>query len=266
MPTQRSDDIHALRSAVAALQLINYLGPVSASEVARALGVSRAGAYRVLKTLAELGYVRPQRIGRAVHYGQTIRTRALSSGFVGDVRLLDVARPLMLAHTARHGFPLALSTPAGDHAFIRFNTDSATSRVLKRYRAGFLAPSVITAGGMLCLAHQSAALQEAVIERLGRTTIAAYAPAWDAAGLRAELERIRRDDYATYRWVGEREETLAVPLRWRGTVLAALVLRYMKVSQQLEPKLELLRGLASEIEVRLVAADAGPGTPATLRA
>ncbi len=248
MRVHDSDDIQSLRNGLAALRLMNFLGPVSAPELARALNTSRATAYRVLKTLVELGYAQPHNIGRAAHYAPTVRVCALSNGFVGDVRLLDVARPLMLAHTAKHGFPLALSTPAGDHCFIRFNTDSATSRVLRRFRAGFFASSLVTAGGMLCLAHQPEQLREAVLDHL---------PADNPVDLRAQLELIRQNDYATFQWAGEREGSIAVPLRWRGTVIAALILRYMiHVSPQIEPKLELMRELARDIEAGLVAAEA----------
>jgi IclR family mhp operon transcriptional activator len=257
MRAQDSDDIQALRHGLTALRLMNFLGPVSVPELARALDSSRGSAHRVLKTLADLGYAQPFSSGRAVHYAPTVRVRALSSGFVGDVRLVDVARPLMLAHTAQHGFPLALSTPAGDHCFIRFNTDSATSRVLRRFRAGFFASSLVTAGGMLCLAHQPEQLREAVINRLSIAPTAGPGMPPKSAELRAQLERIRRDDYTTFRWPGEREGSIAVPLRWRGTVIAALVLRHMiRVSPQVEPKLELMRDLARQIEAGLAAADA----------
>ena len=255
MRVHDSDDIQSLRNGVAALRLMNFLGPVSVSELAGALATSRASAYRVLETLELLGYVRSRHAGRASRYAPTVRVRALSSGFAGDVRLLDVARPLMLEHTARHGFPLALSTPAGDHCFVRFNTDGATSRVLRRFRAGFFASSLVTASGMLCLAYQPEQLREAVVRRLLDGGPAAD-PEGAPADLRAQLEQIRRNDYATFSWPGEREGSIAVPLRWRGAVLAALVLRYMiLVSPQIEPKLELVRDLARRIEAGLAAAD-----------
>lgn len=255
MRVHDADDIQSLRNGLAALRLMNFVGPISAAALARALDISRGTAYRVLKTLAELGYAQPSNIGRATHYAPTVRVCALSSGFVDDVRLLDVARPLMLAHTATHGFPLALSTPAGDHCFVRFNTDSATSRVLRRFRAGFFASSLVTAGGMLCLAHQPEQLREAVVDHLcgspegtGKTG--------GAAALLEQLEQIRRDDYATFQWAGEREGSIAVPLRWRGTVIAALILRYMiHASPQIEPKLALMRELARQIEAGLAAAE-----------
>ena len=66
------------------------------------------------------------------------------------------------------------------------------------------------------------------------------------------IERIREGDFATFSWPGEREASLAVPLRWRGTVIAALVLRYMiHSSPRLEPKLALVRELAARIEAGL---------------
>jgi IclR family mhp operon transcriptional activator len=251
IPPSEPNDIRSLRKGVDVLRLLNGRGTVSAMDVVRSLQLSRASAYRVLTMLELLGYVRSLRESGVTRYALTIRVRGLSDGFDGEVRLLDVARPLMVAHTERHGFPLALSTPAGDRCLIRFNTDNATYRVIKRYRAGFFAPAVSSAGGLLCLASQSPTLREAVIERLSQMKLAHYAPAWDADSLRAQLQRILRDDCATFHPIGEREASVAVPLRCSGVFLAALVLRFMRVTPELGPKITLLRSLAGEIEARL---------------
>jgi biotin operon repressor len=135
MPAREADDIQSLRIGVETLRLLNSCDSLSSSELANELGLSRAAAYRVLKTLSVMGYVVELRRTRGTRYRLTVLVRGLSDGFDGDVRLLAVAQPLMLDSTSLHGWPLALVTPVGDRCIVRFNTDHATSRVIRRYRA-----------------------------------------------------------------------------------------------------------------------------------
>jgi IclR family mhp operon transcriptional activator len=255
MSSREADDIQSLRIGVATLRLLNGVESISSSELAEQLQLSRASAYRVLKTLASEGYVVSADPRRAARYRLSLRVRGLSDGFDGDVRLMAAAQPLMLERTARDGWPLTLSTPAGDRIFVRFTTDHATTRVLKRYRAGYYAPCLYSAAGLVCLANQSQTMQQVVVNSQARSKPPPYGQARSISDTMRLLEQVRQRDYATYEPIGERENSIAVPLRHAGMLLASLTMRYMRVAaggqQGLALKLGSLRELATQIELQM---------------
>jgi len=257
MPAREADDIQTLRIGIDTLRLLNSRESLSTSELAAELALSRAAAYRVLKTLSLMGYVIELRRRRGTRYRLTVLVRGLSDGFDGDVRLLAVAQPLMLESTSLHGWPLALVTPVGDRCIVRFNTDHATSRVIRRYRAGGYASMLYSAAGMLCLSSLPEATQAALLSQQLAVAPPPYATALDHAGFMRTLQSVKLQNYATYEPVGERENTIAVPLRLEGALIGALTLRYMRVSAGepggLDKKLMTLRDLAARIQAQMQA-------------
>lgn len=270
MAARQGDDIQSLRIGIETLRLLNTCDSMSSGELAQQLGLSRAAAYRVLKTLSLLGYAAETAATdrRGTRYRVTVLARGLSDGFDGDVRLLAVAQPLMLESTALHGWPLALATPVGDRCIVRFNTDHATTRVLRRYRAGGYASMLYSAAGLVCLSHLPAEAQAAVLAAQLRAEPPPYGSGLGIDGYSRLLEKIRQQDYATFEPADERESSVAVPLRLHGAHIGALTLRYMKISaggaEGLTKKLATLRDLASRIETQLRAdQEAAAALPAT---
>ena len=197
----------------------------------------------------------PHERSRGTGYRLSVRVHGLSDGFDGDVRMLAAAQPLMLEFTEKMGWPLMLVTLAGDRCFVRFTTDHATSRVLKRYRAGIYGPALYAAAGLVCLADKPPAIQMSVVETIQKSDPPSYGRARTADEFMQLLAQVRRYDFAASEPVGERENGIAVPLRHGGVLLAALSLRYMRVGSGgrtgLEAKLASLRDLAASIELRM---------------
>ena len=255
MPAREADDIQSLRIGIETLRLLNTRESLSSGELAAELGLSRAAAYRVLKTLSLMGYVIETRRSRGTRYRLTVLVRGLSDGFDGDVRLLAAAQPLMLESTTLHGWPLALVTPVGDRCIVRFNTDHATTRVIRRFRAGGYASMLYSAAGLLCLSSLAPQAQHDVLARQHAVEPPPYGKARTEAEFMRQLEKIREHDYATFEPIGEREDTVAVPLRLGGALIGALTLRYMRISAGgatgLTKKLATLRDLAARIEQQM---------------
>jgi IclR family mhp operon transcriptional activator len=255
MPAREADDIQSLRIGIDTLRLLNTRESLSSSELANELALSRAAAYRVLRTLSLMGYVIDIRRRRGTRYRLTVLVRGLSDGFDGDVRLLAVAQPLMLESTSQHGWPLALVTPVGDRCIVRFNTDHATTRVIRRYRAGGYASMIYSAAGMLCLSSLPEATQNSLVAVQLRVAPPPYGAKISQTDFMRTLQQVKDRNYATYEPVGERENTIAVPLRQNGGLIGALTLRYMRISAGepggLEKKLSTLRDLASRIEQQM---------------
>ncbi|MCU0759322.1 MAG: helix-turn-helix domain-containing protein [Steroidobacteraceae bacterium] len=278
MPMREEDDIQSLRYGIDALRLLNGRESISTADLVAALGISRGAAYRVVNTLHALGYVARASERRGSRYRLSVRVRRLSDGFDGDRWLLHVAQPLMLEFTREHGWPLTLSTPAGDRFFVRYTTDHATQRVLRRYRAGFYRSVLLAGSGLLCLAHQQEPVLSSTIRELQR----AHDPsvpvirdpdvptADDEPALRALLARIREQGYARYGEAGDRETTLSIPLHLSGHFVGTLAIRVMNVAAKHEPSLrghlQLLRDIGARIEAGLAAAAAAAPTTPTVAA
>jgi IclR family mhp operon transcriptional activator len=267
MSIREEDDIQSLRYGIDALRLLNGRESISTADLVTALGISRGTAYRVVNTLHALGYVARASERRGSRYRLSVRVRRLSDGFDGDRWLLHVAQPLMLESTREHGWPLTLSTPAGDRFFVRYTTDHATQRVLRRYRAGFYRSVLLAGSGLLCLAHQQEPMLSSTIRELQRAHDASVPVSRDPAvplpddepALRALLARIRAQGHARYAEAGDRETSLSIPLHLCGHFVGTLALRVMNVAVKDEPSLrahlQLLRGIGARIEAGLAAAD-----------
>lgn len=265
MPLREEDDIQSLRYGIDALRLLNGRESISTADLVAALGISRGTAYRVVNTLHALGYVARVSERRGSRYRLSVRVRRLSDGFDGDRSLLHVAQPLMLAFTREHGWPLALSTPAGDRFFVRYTTDHATQRVLRRYRAGFYRSVLLAGSGLICLAHQKEPMLSATIRELQR----AHDPdapvkrdssvplPHDEPALRALLAQVLEQGHARYAEDGDRETSVSIPLHHSGHFVGTLAMRVMNVALRgeasLREHLQLVRGLGARIEAGLAA-------------
>jgi DNA-binding IclR family transcriptional regulator len=97
--------------------------------------------------------------------------------------------------------------------------------------------------------------QRDVLARQHKAEPPPYGKARSEAEIARHLEKIREQDYATFEPIGEREDTVAVPLRRDGALIGAMTLRYMRISagglEGLAKKLVILRDLAARIEERL---------------
>lgn len=278
MSLREEDDIQSLRYGIDALRLLNARESVSTAELVAALGISRGTAYRLVNTLHSLGYVARITERRGSRYRLSVRVRRLSDGFDGDRWLLQVAQPLMLAFTREHGWPLALSTPAGDRFYVRFTTDHATQRVLRRYRAGFYRSLLLAGSGLLCLAHQREPMLTATLRELQRAREQtesvprdpAVPSADDEPALRAFLAHILEQGYARYSEAGDRETSLSIPLHHAGQFVGTLAMRVMNVAArtdaQVRAHLQQLRGVGAQVESGLEAAAAARLAATTMAA
>jgi DNA-binding IclR family transcriptional regulator len=254
---RQEDDIQALRLGIQTLRLLNEQDSVSCAELAAAFGLSRPAAYRLISTLSALGYIAEFGPPRRRRYRLAVQVRSLSDGFGGDRALVEVSQPIMLRFTQTHGWPLALSIPAGDRYFVRFTTDHATTRLLTRHRAGQYASYLESATGLVCLANLPEPLLAATKDRLARScaSLPQTSAMPSAEQLDAILQRIREQGYAQDTEPRQRELSLAIPIRCQETFIAALTIRYMSIAANGEAghqqRLQWLRTVGAAIEREL---------------
>jgi len=226
----RADDIRSLRYGFEALRGAASPSGVSSGELARGCAISRAAAFRVLQTLRTAGYLTQTGSVKRARYRMSQQVRELFSGYAGAARVLDAAMPVMLEWTQASGWPLALSTLAGDRVVVRYATDPAAARALTRCKAGMSAPVLASAGGLVCLAFQTPLVLSGFVGGLPDDAVMDGERVCRREDCLARLARVRAEGFAVVNPRRMRESTLAIPLRLEGAVVGSLALRFMRVA------------------------------------
>ena len=211
--------VQSLERGLAVIRAFNAERPeLTLSEVARATGLTRAAARRFLHTLVELGYVR--NTGRLF----ALRPRILELGYayLSSHGLPEIAAPHLEELVATVHESSSVSVLDGDEVvyIARVPTRRIMTVVIS---VGTRFPAYATSMGRVLLAGQS---DDWLDGYLASARLAPLTPRTiiDAARLRAELLRIRRQGWALVdEELEEGLRSIATPLRDSdGKVIAAI--------------------------------------------
>ena len=174
------------------LEALGDLGSATLGEVAKASGISKSAAHRLLRSLVERGYAAQDEASGRYRLGSGV-LRLVAAG-LDTVDLRSVARPALEALAASTGETVHLVVPEADGVVYVDKVESSQT-VRMASRVGMRGELHSSACGKAILAHLPAGEVEAVARRGGlpartRRTIT------DLAALRAELQRVRADGYA----------------------------------------------------------------------
>lgn len=191
---------------------------MSLTDVATATGLARPTARRILLTLAELGYVRPDGSG----YALTPRVLDLGVAYVRSMGLWDVARPHLARLSARTNESCSVAQLDGSD--IVYVARVAVPKIVGlTVQIGTRFPALPTSLGKVLLA---ALCPEEVDAVLAEPTRSGLTPRWqpDRAERDAELREVRARGWAlTDQQLALGIRSVAAPLRnGDGQVVAAL--------------------------------------------
>ncbi len=213
---------HHVQSLVRGLSVITAFGPerpeMTLSEVARATGLTRAGARRFLLTLVDLGYVHTD--GKLFRLAP--RVLELGYAYLSSMSLPAIAEPHLeglVAHTNESS-----SVSVLDGSDIVYVARVPTSRIMTvAISVGTRFPAYATSMGRVLLADLSEEelrtyLDQTPLQPLTKRTVT------DRESLRGDLATIRQDGYAL---VDQELElglrSMAAPIRDKsGRVVAAV--------------------------------------------
>jgi IclR family pca regulon transcriptional regulator len=188
------------------------------SEVAQRTGLTRAGARRILLTLASLGYVQQQ--GR--HFSLTPRILDLGFAYLSSLPLWNLAEPVMEALVGQ--VKESCSAAVLDGSEIVYVLRVPTHKIMSiNLNIGSRLPAFCTSMGRTLLAELDTAALDALLardppaRRTARTLV-------EPAALKAELARVRRQGWCLVdQELEEGLVSLAAPIRDRaGRAIAAL--------------------------------------------
>ncbi|MFJ9542721.1 IclR family transcriptional regulator [Streptomyces sp. NPDC101225] len=193
MTDRSSTGVNSVRTAFEVLEAVGTLQPIGLSELSRRLATPKTTVQRSLATLAELGWIRPDRRDRTRWVlGEAVRT--LAQHVAADARLRKAALPVLGELNADTLETVHLSRADGDELELVERMDSAHPL---RYvlPIGSRGPLHASASGKAVLA----ALPDAEVERYladGLRRLAANTIT-DPGPLRAQLRRIRRRGWSS---------------------------------------------------------------------
>jgi len=254
--------VRALERGLALLAALNQAGRSDPASLARLAGVDRTTAYRMLHTLAELGYV-----ARSESDGQFVLTpavRALSEGLTETDLTARIVCEEIFDLAPQVMWPTDFSTFDEGWMVIRETTHRFSPYSVHRAMVGRRRPLLETAMGRAVLAGASEAHREEMLDiALHRGTV---------GGDREDLHRrvaLLREDFAArgYAWAvgGADHRISAIALPVRGPlpgpvagptqVLGSINLLFfstaMSVETAAERFLDLLAARIRRIEARL---------------
>ena len=225
---RRPGDIQSVARALGVLEALNQRNVSSVEDLHRATGLPKPTLVRILGTLEGLGFV--FHVSRRDGYALTEKILRLSAGFQHNDAIVDIARPLMEAFTARHKWQLSIATLEVDAMRVRFNTRHMSpfapeQRWLNR-RIGMLTSALGRAYFAYCPEDERAAILR-FVEASTPRVLAEATPALDVERL---VRQVRTMGYATIdRPLGDKVRSFAVPVLSRdddARPLGALALFY----------------------------------------
>jgi IclR family mhp operon transcriptional activator len=213
--------LQALERGLETLSFLNRFGAGTSTQVAKALGLKRSTAHRILAVLVNLGLVRHDALNH--QYILCSRVRELSSGFRDEEWVSNSALPSMKAWTAEHHWPLVLTTELAGKLVVRASTDYESPMSVDRFHCGQIVPIEGSTAGLIYLAYAGriSAAPDVFITKL-------HKPMADDDTLGAspeELSRIRAAGYVarpTACFTGGR---VSVPLRPSEPFVGCITMR-----------------------------------------
>lgn len=241
--------LQALERGLETLSFINRFGAATSTHVAKALGLKRSTAHRILAVLVNLGLLRHDTLNH--QYILCARVGELSSGFRDDEWVSGSALPLMKAWTYAHQWPLVLTTPLAGRLVVRASTDYESPMSVDRFHAGQVIPVAGSTAGLIYLAYRGPTPEAAATKR--------RSPGFTATGDEVaspspeELSRIRAAGYVarpTACFTGGR---ISVPLCSEAPFLGCITMRAraenIEVISEVHAWVASLQALAGQILV-----------------
>jgi IclR family mhp operon transcriptional activator len=242
-----------LQTATRLLTVLRAIGESRGAtivELHRRCHIPRPTLYRIVSTLAIIGYVQRH---KDRSYRLTFKVRTLSDGFDDEEWVRDLSLPILDELRRKVLWPTELATFEDDAMFLRETTRQSSPLTIDQGTTGLRLPMLDTAHGRCFLAFSTKPLRSQIIERLARK--GAIAKGSDDASERM-FSQIRRRGYASrYRGTDKKTGSIAVPVIHNGEVLGTIAITFiasaLKPEEAARRHLAEIQSAAREIEAAL---------------
>ena len=163
--------------------------PIGVSALATRMKLTKSNAYRVLRTLVEMGYVQQLETG---DYFPTLKMWELGSLFLGRIDFVQVAKPYLRALNEAIGESVYLAALSGG-SVVYLDVLESSYPIRINASIGGSAPPHCSASGKLLLAFNSSFADEYLAKPLEKYTARTPTRVTD---VRKILESVRKNGYA----------------------------------------------------------------------
>ncbi|MDP2125496.1 MAG: DNA-binding transcriptional regulator [Parvibaculum sp.] len=226
MPQSDADGVQPVIRSLQILEALNGTGSSTLARLHDDTGLPKPTLVRLLDTLIAAGHV--ARLPRRGGYALTERVLRLSSGFRHADRVVEAARPFLMALTAEHKWPMGLATLDRDAMLVRLSTRHespfATDPDWLNRRLAILVSALGRAYISFCPEEE----RRVLMALLRNSKSKMNASARDGKYVDAMIDGIRRRGYATTAPMrGDPAMGLAVPVMQGDKVAASINMRYI---------------------------------------
>ena len=221
------------------LQSINRAGSLNLQDISRDADIPYPTAFRIIQTLVHEGLIEcePHR----KRYRATALTQSLSLGFRDSGKLVEHAHSPIVALTKKIGWPISLTTRAGQTMMVRDSTHLLTSLTFNNYYPGYTLPILECASGHIYLAYCDA--EERVDILGGIRTVADDSPMLRMFESGKLVDRIHADGYSTmdrnlHNANPGKTSSIGVPIFENGHIAGALTLIFFRSAMPLKEAIE----------------------------
>lgn len=233
--------IRSITRSIAALKAINRHGSLSMMEIAKSAEVPYPTACRIVQTLLYEGLIEQEPARK--RYRPTALVQTLATGFQHDDELVNIARPHIVALTARVGWPVSIAIRVGREMMLRDSTHANSSLTFEHYYPGFTLPILDSASGKVSMAFAEDEEREMILRfmRVSQDIDLNYLA---TAEISLDVERIRADGYAMqgrnhFNLTPGKTSSIAVPIFKNGRFEAAMTMVFFVVAMKLTAALDL---------------------------
>jgi DNA-binding IclR family transcriptional regulator len=232
-PPPRYDKIRSLIKGLKLLELLNQHPALCFREVCQKTGLSEGTAFRMLRTLVEMGLVKLDSTTRTYSVAQRVMT--LSHGYDSEGWVSAVAWPRLRRLGHEIDWPVSLSMLSGAYVLVRATTDQFSHMVLGVSRAGRQLPIMGSCSGMTLLAHLPRAEQTARLALLKGTTQRAIVASRTREAWCELLEQIRCNGWWGHVQSETRQSFVSFPVKMdEDNVLGVVTMKYFTSTMTLE--------------------------------
>lgn len=250
---RRTVPVNTVQRTVLLLRALNRNATSTLDGLHRDTGLPKATLSRMLQALQQEGLVIKAGYGS---YYITSGVSALSSGFRGEPKVVQAAKPLMDELTRELQWPVTVGIHDHGELVVRYSTTSLSPLSFFHSSVGMRLSLVSNAMGRAYLAYCPRKLQDMLIDMLTHVTRETDVLAGGANEIRATLREVRRQGYALRdSRLRPESSTIAVPLMERGHVVASLGLTWftsvMRTEDAVAQYLAPLKRAAKDISRKL---------------
>ena len=254
-PEPKEQTIRSISRALRVLQAINRHGALTMTQISKAVSLPYPTSCRIVNTLVKEGVI--EREESRKYYRPTALSQSLSCGYQARVRLVAIARKHIVKLTKDVGWPVAIASRVGSVMVVQDTTNELTALTFADYHPGYTLPIAACASGLAYLAFSGKSERNEIIKQIKlNSNDEDYLGAIEGL-TEKHFDIIVDDGYSSsiknpHTKNPGKTSSIAVPLYYENTVIAALTLIFFSSALRVTEAFEKFREPILEAQTNIM--------------